>query len=1045
MPRTLRIHTRLMFATAAALLGGLLAAAPAAGQALTATVLGAVTDTSGAALPGATVEVKHVATGVAQTFTTDESGRYRASALPIGEYEVRASLDGFQTVVRSGINLSVGSELVVNAQLPVGQIETMITVQGGVSVVETTSAAITAVIDQRQMRELPLNGRNFEQLITLAPGVQTVNNPGSAFYGRGLNYSVAGARPEGQSLLLDNTNIQGYFNRGAGAGVLGTSLGVEAIAEFQTLTNSYGAQFGGAGAAVNAISKSGQNAFTGTVYEFLRNSEFDARNYFDGPEKPPFRKNQFGGSLGGPIRTDRAFFFFNYEGLRQTLGRTTNPVVPDANAHRGLVPGPDGTLQNVGVAPSVAPVLALYPVATRPLGRGVGEYTYVRNEVGREDYFLSRVDANLTDKDAFFVRYLFDRATLDAPFGGSLIPLWGEQDKTLNQFLTVEAKRVATNNLLNLLRFSISRPESSAVTVGDTPALNWFPGENRQNGSITISGLTGIGANNLLPFYLIQKRYTIADDLFWTRGAHSLKAGVTFEVLHTDSDGPFRIGGQYQFNSLTAFLQGTPNLLIGPLPNQADARRNFREKDVFVYVQDDWTVTPRLTLNLGLRYEFATNPTEANGKLHTIPDPPRGTGFVNVPTVFAENPSLKNIDPRLGFAYDLTGDQRTALRGGFGLFHNRIQPRTYGGSYWLNPPFFQAQQTFPNFPNVFSTVTPSVLAITNGTYYQTDTTPYMIQYNVNVQREVSPNTTVTVGYVGSRGRNLFVNIDHNPPTLIEVGGVERFGRLAGGRITPNPRLNPGFGTMTMRTAVGESTYNSLQVSLNRRFSNRLQAQVSHTFSRCMDNGSNTFGLEGGGSSPNAMNPYDLTEDWGKCNFDVTHAFRANALIALPFRGNVLVEGWQVSLIASLSSGPPFTYQIGFDQAGTQVNNQRPNLRAGASNNPVTDDPARWFDPSAFELPAPGTLGNVGRNTGTGPGTATFDLALLKTFELPGSPSLQFRGEVFNLFNRANFQLPNANVFTQAANGGGVVSATAGRITSTTTTARQVQFGLKLLF
>src|SRR5437773_8104587 len=367
-------------------------------QAVRATILGVVRDSSGAPMPGATVEVRNVGTGAARSVVTNDLGRYNTPDLAIGTYEVQASLPGFQRVVHKGITLRVGSENVVDFTLPVGAVEETVTVTGESPIVDTTSSAVATTIEQRQIADLPLNGRNFAQLITLAPAVTTVTFTGSLF-GRQTVYSVAGGRPEGQAFLLDNTNVANFWNRAAGSGVLGSTLGVEAIAEFQALTNTYSAQFGGGGGVINAITRSGANLVHGSAFEFARNSKLDARNFFDDPTKPkpPFTRNQYGGSLGGPIKRDRAFFFLNYQGIKQNLGETRILTVPDANARNGLIPIA-GVLTNVGVAAAVKPALDLYPLPTTPLSGGVGQVNQVDTTTGHENYVLGRFDYTLSPK-----------------------------------------------------------------------------------------------------------------------------------------------------------------------------------------------------------------------------------------------------------------------------------------------------------------------------------------------------------------------------------------------------------------------------------------------------------------------------------------------------------------------------------------------------------------------------------------------------------------------------------------------------------------------
>jgi len=670
MPRSATIRAAIATVTLAVLVG---AAVPEAleAQAVRATILGVVQDISGAVMPGVTIEVRNLETGIAQSVITNTQGRYNAPDLAIGTYEVQASLQGFRSVVHKGVTLRVGSQNVIDLTLPLGPIEETVTVTRESPIVETTSSAVATTIEQKQIADLPLNGRNYAQLITLAPAVTTVTFAGSLF-GRQTVYSVAGGRPEGQAFLLDNTNVANFWNRAAGSGVLGTTLGVEAIAEFQTLTNTYSAQFGGGGGVINAVTRSGTNSVHGSAFEFARNSKFDARNFFDDPAqpKPPFTKNQYGGSLGAPIRKDKAFVFVTYEGITQSLAETRIVTVPDANAHSGLIPI-GGVLTSVGVNAAVRPVLDLYPLPTTPLGGGVGQLNQVDSTTGHENYGLGRFDYTLSAHDSIFARYVTDTAYLFEPFSGSNLPLWPATNRTSNQYVTAEERRVVSSSVINQVRFGVVRTRELADNTGEVSALQFFPG--RMNGTVNPgSGITVVGANQLNPFDILQRKYSVADDVYWTTGTHSIKAGGSLERQETDINAPFQWGGVWTFGSLQAFLQNQPTSVVGALPGQDDAFRLFREWDVTAYVQDEWKPTGTLTLNLGLRYAPTTNASVAPGV--TLVDPPRSPAFTPVDTVFAKNASLKNVDPRLGIVYDPSVDHRTSIRGGFGLFHNVIAP-----------------------------------------------------------------------------------------------------------------------------------------------------------------------------------------------------------------------------------------------------------------------------------------------------------------------------------------------------------------------------------
>jgi hypothetical protein len=1027
---------------------------PLAAQAVRGTIQGTVSDSTGAALPGVAVEAKNIATGVSQTVVTNAEGRYTAPDLPLGDYEVVATLQGFQTVNRRGITLRVGSQVVVDFQLPIGAVQETLTVTGAAPTVDTVSSAVGAVIEQKQIADLPLNGRNFSQLISLAPGANEIPfgaAGGNAFFGRQSNFTVSGARPEGQAFLLDNTNIQGFWNRGPGSGVFGTTLGVEAIAEFQTLTNTYSAQFGGNGAAVNAVTKSGTNQVHGSLFEFYRNSKMDAKNYFDVLGKQPFSRHQFGGSLGGPLKTNKAFFFGTYEGINQSRSETRIVTVPDLDARRGIING-----VNVGVNAAIAPVLPAYPAPTlaqtaAQKAAGIGQAAVTGDSPGHENYALARLDYTFNQNMSVFGRYVTDTAKVFDAFAGSNIPGWGADQKTNNQYFTTEVRRIVSTTLINQARFGYVRTHENAVTRDALPALDFFPGENRQNGQVNAgSGITTIGGQTTLPVDQVQKRYTAADDVYIIRGSHNLKFGGAVEWTNSRMDQPFQGSGVWTFPNLRAFLLNQPTQFIGATPHNADSLRVLKELYFIGYVNDDWRIHDKLTLNLGVRYNPGTDPaiTGGPGGPRQIIDYPLGQ-FVVVENAFEKNPTLKNWDPRLGFAWDPTESHKMSIRGGYGVFHNPVGPRIILPNYVNNPPYIFANDvatanSAPVFPTPYVNVAVPAINVANGIDYHLSSEPYIQQWNVNVQREVLAGTSITVGYVGSRGNNLLKQVDVNPVTPRVINGVTVYGvprsPTANG-IASDPRQNPAYAGLTYNQANTWSKYHSLQTSLNRRFNKGVQAQVSYTLSKCTDLSSGSFGGEG---ATQATNPYDIGYDEGPCYFDRRHNFRGSGIWALPFDNNVLVRGWEVSAIVSAVSGRPFTPSIGFDQSGLQTANQRPNLAPGRDiDNVVTGDINQWFDPTAFTLPAPGTLGTVGRHSLRGPKFLQTDLSLMRNVRF-AEKSVQLRFEVFNLFNNTNFNLPNANVFVQAPNGGGTISPTAGQIT-TASTPRQLQLAIKMNF
>jgi len=1010
-----------------------------------ASVLGTVTDSAGAVIPGASVQVKNIATGRVQEVPTDEQGRYTIADLAIGEYEAQASLAGFQTTVRHGITLTVGAQAIVDFSLSVGRTQESVTVESQVSQIDTVSTAVAAYVEAKQINDLPLNGRNFTDLVALVPGVATgsqIGNPGTGtqnlLYGVESNFSVSGARAEGQAYLLDSTNIQGFWNHGSGSGVMGTTLGIEAIAEFSVLTNTYSAQFGGNGAVVNAVTKSGTNHLHGSAYEFMRNSALDAREFFDSI-KPPFRQNQFGASLGGPIKKDKLFFFVNDEELRRSKGQTVLALVPDANAHQGIVNG-----VAVPINPAIAPILALYPLPTTQVGPGVGSIPEVDTQTGNENYLLGRVDYTHSNRDSLFVRYVRDFGDTTLPFLGSpLPPRWPEVGSTRNQFATIEWRRVISPAMVNLLRFSFTRTRETDVQArpDQASALNFFP-ERHQNGGVNITGLSSMGTSIFAPLLEVQNKFPVSDDFIWTHKAHSLRFGGVLDRVQSNFQQQGWWGGFYTFSGVTNFLQGIPTLFQGPEPGQTDSYRDFREREFDVYVHDEWRARPRLTVNAGLRYEFVTNPTTNVHPLNAIINPPFGT-FQRVSNVFASNPSVRNFDPRIGFAYDPFSDHKTAIRAGFGVFYNPIRARTYASGYYFNPPYALAFVPLPQFPNPFPGALPPPAQLV-GVDYHPNHTPHIYQWNLNIQRQLFESTTLTVGYVGSRGLHLYAARDINPVMPAVVNGVQVFGvpRGATPGIISNPRLNPASAALSSEAPAGDSNYHSLQVGLNRRFSRSVQSQLSYTWSKCLDNASGTYGLEGGIPWSNPLNG---SFDHGRCLFDRPQVFRVSGVYAFPFKQNILIKGWQMSGGFAAQSGSPWNVTVGFDQSGTVVaGSERPNL-VMPTNQIYTHNITQWVNPVAFTLPAPGTFGNLQRDFLTGPHTVNMDYAVMKDTQLKEQTRLQFRAEFFNLLNHANFGLPNVSAFVQAPNGGGTPNPTFGKITNTTTSSRQIQFALKLLF
>lgn len=1045
-----------------------------AAQGTTATILGTVTDTTGAAVPGAAVQVKNVGTGQTQSTQSDAQGRFNVPDLIVGDYEVQAAKAGFATLLHKGITLTVGSQGVVDFALQVGQQTQTVTVEGQVTQVETTTSTVSTLVSQAQMRDLPLNGRNFESLIQGAPGVQNLTATTPALNmreGRDASISVAGGRPEGVALLMDDQSLETFYNRGLGS-ITGSSLGMDAIGEFQTLTNTYGAQFGGSGAVMNAVSKSGTNSFHGSAYEFLRNSALDARNFTDGSAVPAYRQNQFGGTLGGPLKRDKAFFFVNYEGIRKLQGFSQTVTVP-SNPACPLTCRLSSTAADPKTAAAVNAVLALYPFPQFNLVNvnatvGTGQTTVVANQTAHENYVLGRIDYNLSDKDSLFGRYFDDLQDAIYPFSGSNLALQPELENGGNQFLNLEERHIFSPTIVNVVRGSFSRTNAASSAGLTHDALQMYPGSNRPDASVTLgSGTTGIGTGGASPEpeLQIQNRFSEGDDVAWTKGAHNFRFGGSVDRIQSHVYWPFQGQSVWSFGSLPLFLAGTATTLTGVqnTPNNIPIR-DYRNTNFVFYAQDDWKVSSKLSLNLGLRYEPMSNPVELRGNLFTVVNFFTDNSFTNVPNVMQTNPSWKNFDPRVGIAYDPFKDHKTSIRGGFGIFHEVLSAGVWGIGFINSPPWNIISQTSPSGTNAvpfqnpsinggappFSTGTavPPLPSTTIGYAWTINRTPYMIQYNLNIQREIVQGTVLTVGYVGSHGVNLITGVQENPTGFtIDSAGVYHFNGV---------RRNAALGSSTLGVNGTNSRYNSLQASLNRRLTHNLQGQVSYTYSKCLGTGDATLGSLSGNSPTTFSNPYDRQPDYAVCGYNITQALRVNALYTLPFHGNRVVEGWQLTGIVAASSGLPFNVSNGADQSNQLGATSRPDY---APNNPATATlPAcnnspyirtvgLWFNPNCFSQAAFGTLGNFAREGLVGPGLTNVDFAVLKSTKIREGINLQFRAEFFNALNHTNLTYPASGIFSGTPTPTGTLArlATAGQITTYASPSREIQFGLKLLF
>lgn len=1022
-------------------------------QVTTGTILGTVTDETGAVLPGVTITLTNTDTGLTRTVISNDEGTYRGPSLTLGNYEVQAELAGFQTGVRSGIQLTVGREAVVNIRLSIGEITERVVVQGEASLVETTSSTLIGLVDDRKIRDLPLNGRSFTQLALLQMGiVNPKTTPTNQTGNTGAKISVSGTRVTETAFLMDGLDMRG--NRGttptSEAGVL---LGVDTVREFALVSGVASAEYGGfTGGVINIVSRSGTNEFHGTVFEFHRNKSLDASNFFDnktGRSKAPFIRNQFGFTAGGPIVEDRTFIFGSYEGLRDRTSRTATARVPDANARLGILPPAQGG--NVGLSPAAAPYVLLYPEPSpggRNFGDGRAEHIFTDAQPIDVDFFMTRFDHTFSESDSVYVRYTLDDSIKTQ---SEALPIWQTNRVSKNQYVGIGETKILTPSLINEFRVGYNRTHAISTDeelVSVDPSLKFNPDFESQGNIGSPGGLSSWGPSSFRGINIVLNRFEFSDNLSYFMGRHSIKFGGQFIRLQFNVISEIRARGIYSFDGMAEFLQGDASAFDGQ--TSPASTMGLRESIFSFFIQDDFKYTPNLTFNMGLRYEAHTNFNEVADRIANLDDF-SGSSLRVGGGHLGRNPSLKNFAPRIGFAWDLFGDGKTSLRGGYGIFYDLIDTTTWVGAPQMNPPT-NVRNSFANpaFPNPFGPggPDPTPPARPDIWTYGTPNQAYLQQWSLTLQQELMPMTVVTLGYQGSRGVKLSRQLHSNT----------RPSQVVNGRITFNaadPLRNPDFNSMRSFRYDVSSFYHGLRIGLNRRFAEGLQFQASYTWSHAIDDSSNQ------GSFDQVGGAWDNLQDFPRAsransNQDLRHIFVANFTYALPganmqgAAGKVL-GGWLVSGIVNLADGSPITARIPFGQSQSGVfigsdRSDRPDLVSGADNNPIVGDgrdPDNYFSPDSFVLQAPGLWGNVGRNTLILPGLATFDLSLQKDTPIAGERvSLQFRAEFFNLFNRANFGTPSINVFTSSS---GVPSGAFGSISNTSTDARQIQFALKLLF
>jgi Carboxypeptidase regulatory-like domain/TonB-dependent Receptor Plug Domain len=1090
-------NSSLYFTMVAALV---LACACGAWAQTSSSLTGLVSDPSGAAVVAASVTVTNADTGAERITVTDETGRYQVLSLPVGDYEVAVRKKGFAPAVRTGIHLVVGQVADANMHLRVGGVQQHVTVRADASALNLTTADISGLVGEQQVKDLPLNGRSFDELLTLNPGVVNFTSEKTGGVGVsnstvGNNFSVSGNRPQQNLFLLNGVEFTGAAENNMQPG--GTSqalLGVDAVREINVLRDSYGAEYGKRpGAQVLIVTQGGSNQVHGSLYEFLRNNDLDAPNYFDKGSAPAFQRNQFGGSAGGPMQKDKTFLFGNFEGLTQHLHQSGVDLVPDTNARNGLLPCklvsptpnpcPDSGLVDLGVAPSVVPLLALWPKQSpdAPDFGGIAEAFNSPLQTIRDDFGTVRVDRVFSTQDTLTGVYTIDDSADVTPTSSNLYST--DVESLREQVLSVEETHVFSPSLVNVARIGYSRaayfytgePSSGTPAAGVSGFV-----AGRPVGTVVVGGSAAAnpaaqvslaGSNVGSNLHIARNLYTYEDDATWTKRRHDLSAGVWMQPLQSNEDLALTQFGQATFTGLQQFLKGTVgSFLYDPAPTEM----NWRSLLGAWYLQDVFRVTPKLTLSLGFRDEFTTGWNEAHGRAANFVF---SNGVIQTAPRIAKSAFTTNrakflAQPRIGLAWSPVGS-KTVIHAGFGMYSDLQDALGYrmDQNAPFNPSYGIANLPVADLPLAVSPVPANAKVAPAG--FQPDMqTPTLLSYSLRIQQELSPNTVLTIGYVGSHGYHELVSLDDNEPTPTICPAApcpavypSNFPSPLAGAAIPagayfipagTPVSNPALGSAWAWFSVGNSSYNALQVDVKHRMSNGLMLRGVYTWSKALDDGDSLNATAAGNAPGLVSNPLNLRADWGRATYDLKNVGVIEGTYVLPFGehrrylhqlrgvGNRMVSGWTANSILTLLSGFPFTPELSYNPSnnGDTKNPVRPFVNPAFSGSAILGKPGQWYNPAAFLAPPAGSgfYGNLGRNTLSGPGLATWDMSMVKETAIHDRMNLQLRAELFNLLNRANFNTPNLVAFTPSG-----VSPTAGVITSTSTTSRQVQFGLKLLW
>ena len=1043
-------------------------------QSQLAAISGTISDKSGAVILRARVAIDNQSTGLEQSTVTDAAGTYHFSGLPPGIYTIHVEDQGFQTQVREGVELLSASESVINFSLIVADLRQQITVNANASGIDSTTSAVTGFVAEPSLTKLPLDNQDLFSAVTLEPGV--VPDPSSApsflSDGKAGQVSIDGIRPSMTNVLIDGMDatdpVWGY----SPAGASGFFLGLDELQEVRVLTQTFNAEYGGhGGAVIEMISKSGGKQIHGSLWELYRDASLDAKNYFDLRSNPipPFVRNQFGAEIGGPLKGDHTFFFVNYEGFREVQASTAIATVPDALAHQGLLPSAANpsacsTANSNGCAaipvnPLIPQFLNLMPPSNgADNGDGTGELITANKGNTREDHGMVRIDHDFSNANSLFVRYTIDDSASLVPYvgtpPGTYVPGFPTFHLARNQYGTIQDRTAFRGNWSNELRLGVNRTTASSSVDNTHPGLSISLLPDRPFGMIDIAGMSLLGNSPFFPLGDYSTVYQVQNQLSGTIGRHTLKFGVEFRRLQNNGALDFVVNGLYSFEDLTPlglpassnnpalefFLQGLPLSYVGVNPSNADADRGYRETFASGFARDSIRVNNHLTINLGLRYDFYSNPTEVNGRISAIRNPATDSA-PTVGKLFSGTP-LNLLSPQAGFAWNVFGDGKTVVRSGFGIYRDNLPAFLFGADRLLPPYFGLEEFVFPQFLSPQKALVTQPLDTFAMTYYPKF--PYVLEYNLKVERQFAQGMIVSAGYFGTRGNHLTREGEQNP-----------FEPALGHRYNPN-LPSPLITDLTD----GQSFYNSFQASVSKRYAHNLLWQASYTFAHSIDDASVDFSTESVNDPPESQNIFDRKGSRGSSDFDLRQSFVANVAYGLPGSGRVL-GGWQIAAVASIHSSSPFTPVLAFDNADMQalLIPERPdvvgNPYAGVCPSGVrVGTPSCWFNPSAFSVPRAGQFGNAGRNMLRGPAFDQLDGALHKDFAIVREKKLTVGIEVYNLLNHPNFGVPS-NTQSALALGGdgdavfkdaaGNLADNVGKILTTASSARQFQLAGRFTF